>query len=289
MSKVNIVDGTLTTAAGMELAYRRFNPGAPHKTLGLHGWQDSAATFERLAPLLPQLDLCALDFPGHGHSPWRRDGVYHFIDYAADVLHAMHALSWESCALLGHSMGAGVAGMVTGTIPQRITRLCAIEGLGSLSQTAEDTPTNLAHSVEDEIRRRSRMSKRVFETREQAVTARVRAGPIDRASAEVLAGRALAQVDGGYRWRTDPMLRMASRMRLTEEQVLAFLRRITCPTLVIRATEGFPFSPSAWRARLDGVPTLQLQTLPGRHHLHLDDPEPVAAVIARFFADDAGS
>ncbi len=284
MSSTKIVEGTLTTPAGFKLAFKRFHPGARHRAIGLHGWQDSAATFNRLAPLLPDVDLCALDFAGHGFSQRRETGVYHFIDYAVDVVHALYALEWETCSLIGHSMGAGVSALVAGTIPQKITRLCAIEGLGALTQKPEDTPSSLEHSIADEIRKRKRTTKRVFKHREDAVSARVRAGPIDPSSAEVLASRGLAEVDGGFRWRADPMLRMASRQRLTDEQILAFLRRISCPTLVIRASEGFPIPESHWQRRLAEVQHLELQTLPGRHHLHLDDPAPVAAQVARFFA-----
>jgi len=287
MHTPNPINEVLTTITGMELACRRFNAGAPIKVLGLHGWQDSAATFDRLAPLLPAIELVALDFPGHGFSHRRANGVYHFIDYAVDVVHAIDALGWTCCNLLGHSMGAGVAGLVAGTIPKRIIRYCAIEGLGAMTQQPQDTPTNLQHAIEDETRRRQRSTKRVFASREDAVGARVRAGPIDPNSAEVLASRGLDAVDGGFRWRTDPMLRMSSRLRLTEPQIHAFLQRIACPTLVIRAQEGFPIPEEHWQKRLASVQNLELQTLPGRHHLHLDNPAPVAEIVARFFVADA--
>ncbi|MGB1016627.1 MAG: alpha/beta fold hydrolase, partial [Nannocystaceae bacterium] len=181
-------------------------------------------------------------------------------------------------------MGAGVAALVAGTIPKRIDRYCAIEGLGAMTQQPRDTPANLHSAIQDEIRRRQRSTKRVFATREDAVGARVRAGPIDPSSAEVLASRGLDAVDGGFRWRTDPMLRMASRMRLTEAQIHAFLQQIACPTLVIRAQDGFPVPEEYWQKRLALVQNLTLQTLPGRHHLHLDNPEPVAEMVARFLA-----
>ena len=80
------------------------------------------------------------------------------------------------------------------------------------------------------------------------------------------------------------MLRMASRMRLTEAQIHAFLQQIACPTLVIRAQDGFPVPEEYWQKRLALVQNLTLQTLPGRHHLHLDNPEPVAEMVARFLA-----
>ena len=46
-------------------------------TVGLHGWLDNANTFDRLAPLIPELNLVALDFAGHGLSNHRAEGVHY--------------------------------------------------------------------------------------------------------------------------------------------------------------------------------------------------------------------
>jgi alpha-beta hydrolase superfamily lysophospholipase len=47
------VEATLTLSSGITIAGRQWGPTtAPRRVLCLHGWQDSAATWERLAPLL---------------------------------------------------------------------------------------------------------------------------------------------------------------------------------------------------------------------------------------------
>jgi len=56
-------------------------------TFALHGWLDNAATFDRLAPLLPELNLLAVDFAGHGESAHRPPGVhYHPLLDIQDIL-----------------------------------------------------------------------------------------------------------------------------------------------------------------------------------------------------------
>ena len=45
---------------------------------------------------------------------------------------------------------------------------------------------------------------------------------------------------------------------------------------MIRAQDGHASDPGLIGARLAAIPDAHLVELPGHHHLHLDDPEPVA-------------
>src|SRR5690606_29019174 len=85
---------------GRALAALRSGTRSGTRVLALHGWLDNAASFTPLAAALPELDLVALDLPGHGHSAYRPARTwYHFIDYIDDVLAALDALGWEHCVL----------------------------------------------------------------------------------------------------------------------------------------------------------------------------------------------
>ena len=89
--------------------------------LAFHGWLDNAATFDNLAPLLPEFRILSLDLPGHGHSDHRPTGAaYYFIDMVMDVIEVADVLGWERFSLLGHSMGAGVATYLAGTLQDKI-------------------------------------------------------------------------------------------------------------------------------------------------------------------------
>ena len=50
-------------------------------------------------------------------------------------------------------MGAGIASLLAGTLPDRVTRLALIEGLGPLSVGHDEAPERLATAIK---RRRSR-------------------------------------------------------------------------------------------------------------------------------------
>ena len=94
------------------------------------------------------IDLVALDLPGHGRSAHLPPGAdYAFVGAVNAVLDVADALGWERFALLGHSMGAGIASLVAAACPQRIERFVAIEALGALAEAPERTVARLRDAV----------------------------------------------------------------------------------------------------------------------------------------------
>jgi pimeloyl-ACP methyl ester carboxylesterase len=274
----------------LRLAALAWGPPDGRPVLALHGWLDNAASFSKLAPRLCEalgLRLVALDMPGHGMSEHKR-GPYHFIDSVADAIHAADALGWDRFTLLGHSMGAGIASLVAGTIPERIERCVLIEGLGPMVDEPTEVARRLARSLRAEARVRNRSTaKRAYPDPETAVERLLEAAPMQPESARILIARGLEPRDGGWQWRADPRLRLDSRLRLSETQVLAFLEAITCPVLLVSASEGWPYPPAIMAGRVAAVGDRTRVELPGRHHLHLDDPATVAEVVISFLADSS--
>ncbi len=257
------------------------SPDAP-PVLCLHGWLDNAASFSAIAPLLPGLRLVALDLPGHGRSAHRAPGeTYHFIDAVADAWEAILALGWSRPSLLGHSMGAAISSLLAGTFPDKFEKLILLEGLGPLTANAADAPTRLANAITDGLRERGK-NKRAFASFEEAADRVLLAAPMERSSAITLLQRGLVQVEGGWSWAADSRLRSPSRTRLTEEQVAAFFARIACPTLVVRATQGWPIDVPTMERRLAQLKDVRVAELEGRHHVHLDRATEVAAIVAPF-------
>lgn len=267
----------------LTLAAKAWGPVDGRPVLALHGWLDNAATFDRLAPLLPGLRIVAWDAPGHGHSDHRQSGGYHFVDYIADAVHALDALGWERASLLGHSMGAGISAMCAGAIPERIESLALIEGLAPLTQEGRHAPRRLAKSIIEEAKRAKRSDKRVYTAFDAALERRADLGKMSLDAARLLLERATEQVEGGFTWRSDPRLRLSSRQYFGETAVEAYLSRIACPTIMVRATEGWPVDLARMKARLELIEGLRYVELPGNHHLHLENPEPVAEQLRDFF------
>lgn len=270
---------------GLQLAALCYGPEEGAPVLALHGWLDNAASFERLAGQLTGVNLVALDLAGHGRSGRRPDGVYLFLDYVADVAATIAALGWSRCALVGHSLGAGVAALFAGTCPEVVERLVLLEGLGPLSNPDERAPGLLREAIRAEAAARIRDDHLGYPDVEFVLRRLTQATGIGRDAAEILLARGLEVMpEGQVRWRADPRLRLPSRLRLTEAQVLAFLRAIACPTLVVRARPGMPVDEGLAASRMAAIAGATLVEIPGGHHVHLEDAAGVAAHVQRFLA-----
>jgi len=273
----------LDTGRGTLGALRAGTPGAP-KLLALHGWLDNAASYLPLLPYLADFEVVALDLPGHAGSDHRAPGYdYMLVDWIHDVLDALDALEWPRAKLLGHSMGGAIATMVAVAAPERIERLALIEALGPLSGEAAEAGTRLRKAVAARRALRPWRPAKLIPDIEQAVDARLAVSQMSREAARLIVERNLRAVDGGWAWRSDPRLTLPSHLRVEEASILAWLRALEVPTFVLCA-EPFPpyFTPEIRDARIAQVRDCELAVLPGGHHLHMEQPEAVAALLRPF-------
>ncbi len=284
----------LNTDRGQVAALRTGSRNGP-PLLALHGWLDNAASFLPLMPHLQAFDLIAIDLPGHGHSAHRASGYdYAFADWIHDVLDVLDDLGWQQPNLLGHSMGAVISSMVAASVPQRIAGLVLIEGLGPLSSDELQAGSRLRDAVAARrqfgLRDQARSQTRLITDIDLAVQARLNVTPMREQDARLIVERNLQAVDGGFRWRSDPRLRLPAHLRINENTVHAILREITMPTLVIAADPSPPFFPAQLRQqRLDCLSQAELKVVAGGHHLHMETPQPIAQLINQFFTEKFSS
>lgn len=268
----------------IELAAHLSGPEDGEPVIALHGWLDNANSFALLAPRLEGLRIVALDLAGHGHSDHRPPGAgYTLADYVFDVLQVAEQLGWPRFSLLGHSLGAIVAVMLAGSLPARVKRLALIDGLVPLTGEAHAAAERMGAAMEAQLALKSK-SKPVYADQDRAIQARMKGAlAVSREAAELLAQRALMPVPGGYTWRSDSRLTLPSAVRFTREQAMSFVDRVACPTQLVVAQDGLL---ARNRELLAGLP-FEVCTLPGGHHLHLDDLSGASAVadcFNRFFA-----
>jgi pimeloyl-ACP methyl ester carboxylesterase len=247
----------------------------------LHGWLDNCASFSPLLNFLQDYRVFALDFPGHGHSDHLPQGMaYHFLDLVYVIQDLVSHFQLSSFVLVGHSMG-GAAATLFASVSDSVKQLVLLEALGPLTTTEEGTLDLMQKSIRDRAALTSKQRSR-FESIEQAVDVRARHSKI---AAEVIAPvviRGLEVYQGGYRWRSDPRLTIASIHRLTEGQLQPMIKNIKCPVLLIEADEGLFANNALIQARKSHFQMLETHKLSGGHHVHMEHPETVAQLIIDF-------
>lgn len=273
---------------GFTLAAKVWGATGGRPVLALHGWLDNAATFDRLAPLLPGCEIVALDLAGHGLSGSRSpDASYNIWQDVGDLLDVQEQLAWPRCTLLAHSRGAAIATLFAAAFPDRVDKLVLLEGGVPFAGEPTEAPADLARAVLDQRSLRGR-SGRVFTDRAKAISERAQGfTKITVESAEILAARSLREVHGGYQWHADQRLKGASELKLTREHVRAFVRAVRAPVLLVLADAG-PFGHTPlYEEMLPEFAALELVRLPGGHHLHLEGAETEIAARIRAFLDGA--
>lgn len=273
------VEEVRLTLGHIELAAHLFGPADGLPVIALHGWLDNANSFARLAPQLKGLRIVALDLAGHGYSQHRPVGAgYALADYAHDVLRVAEQLGWQRFGLLGHSLGAIISVQLAGALPERVSHLALIDGVIPPTVTEQDAAERLGMALLAQLRLDGKR-KTVYATLEEGVEARMKGMvAVSREAAELLAQRGLMPVPGGYSWRSDSRLTLPSPIRLNQAQAMAFVKRVACPACLVVAADGML---ARHTELLEQLPFEQI-TLPGGHHLHLND-EQGAALVADCF------
>ena len=270
---------------GLRLTAKAWGDPAGTPTLALHGWLDNANTFDGLAPLLPELDLVAPDFAGHGFSSHRATGV-HYTSFAdvQDALAIANGLGWERFNVIGHSMGASVAAELAGLFPERILRAVMVDGFAHHEGDASESVLSNRRAIEQMLAQHKTppvyadldaMIRRVTEATDQSWDA-----------AATLVARGHRLVRGGYTWRTDPRIRFSTPQGQNHELLDALMERSTAPTLLIVANQGDRWYRPGIARRAAAHPALRVEYIDGPHHVHLEDAKRVAALIRDFLALD---
>ncbi|MEE9345165.1 MAG: alpha/beta hydrolase [Methylococcales bacterium] len=269
--------------AGIHWVNDACNQGMP--MLALHGWLDNAMSFSPIAHSLIQVtpDFMAVDLPGHGRSDHREQGNhYHFVDYVFDVLECVAQLGWNRFVLIGHSMGAGIASLIAAVAPELVSHLILIDGIGPLSSHAGGVTDQLEKSIRSYQRMTPRLKQMTYPNWDALIKRRAKIGNINHKAAELLVKRNAKQDDGEIIWLADRRLNCLSPIYMAEQQVLSFLSRIEATTLLVKAKQGLLNQRATTLERITAVSKLEVVELSGGHHLHMENPEQVAAQVIRF-------
>ena len=278
----------LTGLTGKIAALEMGQPGK-RPILAVHGWLDNAASFIPLAQSLPDYHWVSIDLPGHGRSQRRPDGViYHLMDYVADISAIVDDLGWEELDMVGHSLGAAIAGYFCAAFPEKVARLVLIDGIGSTTDSEDAVLPRLRKAtayVQAKRRSHTKPTKRNgYESWASLIDSRLQASKMHRENAKLLMERAAVECNGRVVVASDPRLKSPSFLYLSESQVGEILSGISSKTLFIQAQSGFTINRNTTPKRLAAIDEVEVVSLPGDHHLHMDEAKTVALEMAAFFS-----
>ena len=273
---------------GLAYNVRHWGPADAPVVFLLHGWMDTSATFQFVVDaLVGRWHLIAPDWRGYGDSDWL-DQAYWFPDFHADLDALLaHYSPQRPAQIVGHSMGASIAGSYAGVRPDRVTRLVMMDFLGLAPSVADEAPDRLGQWLQDlggrpALRRypdQAALARRLCHA--NARLSPERADFLSRTVSRTLA-------DGSVTMACDPWHRVPAPLRYHTEDVLACWRRIQAPVLQLIADHGYVMArfggePSELSRRLACFADHRSVTVTDcGHNLQHDQPEQVAAAIESF-------
>jgi pimeloyl-ACP methyl ester carboxylesterase len=276
---------------GLDIHLTRWGPepGSVAPVFLLHGWQDTADTFQFMVDAFARdWPLVALDWRGFGRSEWSGNG-YWFPDYIADLEALLDLLSPGAPArLVGHSMGGNIAATYAGLRPDRVQCVVNLEGFGMERTSSEQAPAQLRKWL-DQVK--VAPVTKDYESFEQfASVIAFRYPRFSAAQADFVArawgkrqdsGRVSLLGDARHRW-VNPAL-------YKREDAEHIWRQITAPMLLVLGglSEYLPRlgadgTEEALRALYPGV---EIAHVPGGGHmLHIEQPDLVATLVEQFLS-----
>jgi pimeloyl-ACP methyl ester carboxylesterase len=256
----------------------------------LHGWGDAGASFQFLVDALADAwFVIAPDWRGFGESA-NRSQSYWFPDYLADLHALLDVYSPdEAVRLVGHSMGANVAGLYAGVFPERVAAFVNIEGFGLAESDPGKAPAHYRRWIEKSRAAEGYATYTAFD--ELAARILKRSPRMSRDRALYVAGVwARRQADGTIELRADPAHRLPNAVQYRRAEAMACWAGITAPMLVIAGGESSFFNGGAdsnGPTAIDGFAAAATVVIPEAGHMvHFEQPARLAAALEQFLATD---
>jgi pimeloyl-ACP methyl ester carboxylesterase len=270
---------------------------APDPIVLLHGWGDSAETWQFLVDALPdEWSYVALDWRGFGGSEWPRHG-YWFPDYFADLEALLDQVCSQAPArVIAHSMGGNVATMYAGIRPERIAWIVNLEGIGLPRTHPEQAPERYAEWL-DQLKTPAR--ERRYSTLDVLVDFLVARNPrMPRERAEYLA-RAWSTADGdangALKLAFDPRHRNVNPVLFQRPEAEACWKRCIAPVLLVLGER----SEIRTRVHPENITNeyfhalfrdIRIELLANvGHMMHVEDPAAIARLAVEFARSRAGT
>ena len=184
-------------------------------------------------------------------------------------------ISPSRLVIVGHSLGALIAGCYSAAFPEKVSALIQIEGHQPISEDESNVVTRLREGIVSRQRVRNKKT-RILQSEQDAVTLRSQINDIRSDLIAPIVRRSLHLTEMGLAWRHDNKLQAQSLFRMSAEQAEAFRTQIQCPHLLILGENGY----SELKAHSNNqFMSPIVETVAGGHHCHLESHIRVTELI----------
>ena len=272
----------------IEIFYRSFGKAGGVPVLIAHGMSYFSYDWIGIATALAtDRQVVALDQRGFGNSGWSANQDYAITVFADDMIKLLDHLQWNRVILIGHSMGGRNSAYCAAHNPDRVAALVLV-----------DWSPKTAPEGSERVRAQNSGLPDAFETVDDAIAyfmddLAMRHEPAIRARFEEF----LRPVDGGFAIKRDTFFRDQSRAAVAAGRAPGMvsdrnrvdlwdvLRRIECPTLVLRGRQSDMFAADTVVDVQAANPSLELVEIDSGHNVAIDNPEALISAAGSFIAD----
>jgi pimeloyl-ACP methyl ester carboxylesterase len=247
----------------------------------LHGWADTGSTFQFVVDALKsEWRVVAPDWRGFGRTVHRSES-YWFPDYLADL----HALLDDyspgvPARLVGHSMGANVAALFAGTMPERVAAMVNIEGFGLGDSNPNDAPQRYRDWLESAQATPEFSTYPDFES--LAMRIRKRSPGLSERQADFVAREWAMEDSGVVRLRADPRHKLPNPVLYRRAEAEACWRNVRAEVLLISGDRS-PFASQFGSTSDLPFPHKRSTMIKGvGHMIHFEAPQRLAEQIEQF-------
>jgi pimeloyl-ACP methyl ester carboxylesterase len=243
----------------------------------LHGGALTAHTWDLCCLALRDEYHCiALDQRGHGDSDWADDADYSIGAQLADTKGFVDKLGLDKFILVGMSLGAINSLAFAIAHPERLTNLVIIDAGPEMRRPGSSRIRDFVNQVQETVTVEAIIEKALeFNPRRDPVILR-----------RSLMHNLRQQADGTWKWKYDTsrFKRLDQEAHRAERAKLADgLKRVTCPTLVVRGGESDVFHEEDGIRLAERLPDGKFVTVPrAGHTVQGDNPKDLVAELRRF-------
>jgi pimeloyl-ACP methyl ester carboxylesterase len=269
-----------------------WGPRDKQPVLAIHGWQDNAGSFDRLASLLPpHIAVLCIDLPGHGLSSPYPKGSFYYVhwDGLFVVRRIVMYFKWEKITIIGHSLGGAVGFLYAASYPDETEKLICLDVASPVFADINDVVDMTRKGIDKFLKYENytKEDEPCYQYEEMLdIMLFGHSGSLTLASSEILMERGSYKdpVTNNYLFTRD--VRLLSLIPVIPPAVaLEYAANITCKVLNIKAKRD-AICNDFYLEILDKVKEtaeyFEFFEVEGTHHLHLNNPEAISLYVINF-------